>query len=335
MLSKRPGLLEMSFQSASPVPWSPISLARFRRKATARRQGDMASATTSAEPFGTYRLPAPLEALRRQGNALPDTFAGRRLASLIRKGCLLLGGDGPFDIPVFDGQRARVWPRSNRCEKRAFSGLRSWDRIEREFLADLVGNAPVGQPFSFVDAGANVGFYSLFVVDAATARGREARVLAIEPDPINGARLAFNIAASERTDIRVCSDALGGSERTAVLVDNTGNRGEVHLGRDGEAGERGVTVRVRPMLDILNEAGIDRIDALKLDIEGVEFETLSAFFASADFRLWPRHILLEVGRSGTTEAYEHCRRLGYEPVLTARINTILRRPAEQPVAADA
>ena len=188
----------------------------------------MTSAKTSAEPFGSYRLPGALEAFRRYGNALPDTFLGRRLASLIRKICLLYGGEGPFDIPVFKRQNARVYPRSNRCEKRAFCGLRSWDRVERGFLENAIASA--AQQFVFVDAGANVGFYSLFVVDACAQRDHAVRVLAIEPDPINRARLTFNIDASGCKDIALCNDALGGNDRMAVLVDESSNRGEVHLG---------------------------------------------------------------------------------------------------------
>lgn len=272
-----------------------------------------------------------LETFRRWGNALPDSFAGRRLASLIRKLCLLLGGDGPFDIPVFERQNARVYPRSNRCEKRAFSGLRSWDRAERAFLSDAIAKAV--DEFVFVDAGANVGFYSLFVVDACRQRDQAVKVVAIEPDPTNRARLTFNIDASQCADIAICSDALGGNERFAVLIDDSTNRGEVHLGGSvDEAGSdpQATRVRVRPLIDVLADNDISRIDALKLDIEGVEHETLDAFFSNADFDLWPELIVLEVGRSGTSDAYELCRRMGYEPVMSARINSILRRPASPP-----
>lgn len=291
----------------------------------------MELAKTSAEPFGTYRLPGKLEAFRRGGNTLPDSFLGRRMASLIRKLCLLLGGDGPFDIPVFERQNARVYPRSNRCEKRAFSGLRSWDRAERAFLGDAIAKA--ADEFVFVDAGANVGFYSLFVVDACAQREHPVKALAIEPDPINRARLTFNIVASHCHNVAICPDALGGNTRMAELVDHDSNRGEVRLGDtvdNGWSKPAATQVRVRPLVDVLAEHDVTRIDALKLDIEGVEHETLDAFFANAGFDLWPELIVLEVGRSGTSDAYELCRRMGYEPVMSARINSILRRPASPP-----
>lgn len=295
----------------------------------------MSCAETSEEPFGTFRLPLALEALRRCGNASPDTFLGRRLASLIRRICLRMGGHGPFDIPVFENQNARVYPRTNRCEKRAFSGLRSWDRAERDALEAAIAAAPRDRDFVFVDAGANVGFYSLFAVDAAMRSSRGARILAIEPDPVNRARLCFNIQASGCDTVAVSPFALGGSERLASLEGGNGNRGEVRL-RDAGDGEdsdtRATQVTVRPLASILADHNITRIDALKLDIEGVEHEVLDAFFASAEFDLWPELVLIEVGRSGTSDAYELCRRVGYEPVLTARLNSILRRPAGRPAA---
>ena len=92
---------------------------------------------------------------------------------------------------------------------------------------------------------------------------------------------------------------------------------------------------MRPLADVLAENDITRIDALKLDIEGVEFETLEAFFSSVDFDLWPELIVLEVGRSGTSDAFELCRRVGYTPAMSARINSILRRPASPPTTLDA
>lgn len=304
----------------------------------------MDAVETVTEPYGARRLGRVLEGVRRIGNRLPDTFAGRRLASVIRRICLRCGGAGPFDIPLFERQRARVYPRTNRCEKRAFSGLRSWDRAERKFLKAEIAAAPAERRFVFVDAGANVGFYSLFVTDAATGLGRQTTVLAIEPDAVNRARLSFNIAASKAANIAVCPDALGGTERFALLVDGEGNRGEVRLGDaaddmpiDSGTDEAGGArrVRVRLLGDVLARAGISRIDVLKLDIEGVEFETLEAFFARCPFTLWPEHIVLEVGRSGTSEAFELCRAKGYMPAMSARINSILRRPALPPAPLDA
>ncbi|AXS38990.1 FkbM family methyltransferase [Breoghania sp. L-A4] len=298
----------------------------------------MNTVETIAEPYGAYRLGRALEGIRRVGNRLPDTFAGRRLASVIRKLCLRCGGAGPFDIPLFERQHARVYPRTNRCEKRAFSGMRSWDRAERAFLRGEIETAPAGRPFVFVDAGANVGFYSLFVTDAAACLDRATTVLAIEPDAVNRGRLSFNISASQAEIIAVCPDALGGAERFAVLVDGESNRGEVRLcGAARPAAADGVVrrVRVRLLGDILTQAGISRIDVLKMDIEGEEFETLQAFFAKSPFALWPGHIVLEVGRSGTSKAFELCRANGYMPAMSARINSILRRPASPPATLDA
>ena len=44
---------------------------------------------------------------------------------------------------------------------------------------------------------------------------------------------------------------------------------------------------------ILDEAGVTRIDALKIDIEGFEDRALIAFFKEAPQTLWPRAVVIE------------------------------------------
>jgi FkbM family methyltransferase len=65
----------------------------------------------------------------------------------------------------------------------------------------------------FVDIGANVGLFSLFVASQA---GANAKILAIEPEPENVRRLRFNVAANPDAPIRVLPIALG--EATGMVA---------------------------------------------------------------------------------------------------------------------
>ena len=56
-----------------------------------------------------------------------------------------------------------------------------------------------GGSFTFVDVGANVGLYSLFVATRARSR---ARILALEPQPGIVDRLRFNLAANPDVEDR-------------------------------------------------------------------------------------------------------------------------------------
>jgi FkbM family methyltransferase len=285
-------------------------------------------------PFGALRLPGFAEQLRRAANRLKDDPVSRRVMSLVRRLCLL-GRDDPFDVDVFERCSARLYPRSNRCEKRVFLGVNSWDFEEREAIyAELKAQSrDDGRPFVFVDGGANVGLYSLFVASAAHQLGREARILAIEPDPTNLGRLNFNIAASQRLgDFQVAPYAIGAESGSARLTGGETNRGEVRLARDNEIGDSvtDITVTVKTLPEILGTADIDTIDVLKLDIEGAEYAALQGLFSHSPATTWPTMIVLEVGKSENfTDAYHLCVEYGYVLVQRTQLNAIMRRTSSE------
>jgi FkbM family methyltransferase len=275
-------------------------------------------------PFGAKRLPEPLERFRALANKLGAGPISRRVVSLARRG-LILGRNDPFDVNVFEFCHARLYPRTNRCERRVFLGVNSWDAAERDVLKAEIAAGVGDGPFVFVDCGANVGLYSLFAASEAARRGRWAWIVAIEPDPINLSRLRFNLSASGLEDAQVFGCALGDHEHTGCLLSLQVNRGEVRLAGEGDDMRGAVAVPVRTLPDVLREAGLDRVDAMKLDIEGAEYPTLRALFTDAPQSLWPSMVLLEIGkRHPRLDAYQLCLDHGYELVRRTRLNVILR-----------
>jgi FkbM family methyltransferase len=193
--------------------------------------------------------------------------------------------------------RMRLHPRDNGCEKNLLFTPQMYEPPEREELAREIAQVS-GRPFVFVDIGANVGLFSLFV--ASTARA--ARILAIEPEPGNFARLAFNIAANPGLPITPLALALGETEGTARILLNARDRGGTRMAAAGTqacgtlAGETragGVEVTCRPLLAVVSDAGLTGIDALKIDVEGAEDKVLVPFFRDAPAALWPGLIVIE------------------------------------------
>lgn len=275
-------------------------------------------------PFGTHALPAPIERLRRFGAGLGAGALGRRAASLIRR-IVCLGRDDPFDIEPFPRQRARLYPRDNLSEKRVFTAPGRWDAAERAALARAAAGA--GPVFRFVDAGANVGLYTL-AARATAPRGF--RGLAIEPDPENLRRLRFNLAASGAAEVAVAPVALSDREGEAVLAAAEGNRGEISLGTGS-----GLRVATRRLLDLVAGAGLDGIDALKIDIEGHEEPVLRAFLRDAPEALMPRLVLIEAPRGQETPALALLRSNGYVVTERTKLNAILTRAAARDAATGA
>ncbi|MBZ8133620.1 FkbM family methyltransferase [Afifella sp. IM 167] len=278
------------------------------------------SEATTHPPFGTHALPARLERLRRWSLARPASGANRRVASLIRRICLA-GRADPVDVEVFSRGKARLFPRSNRCEKAVFAGAQFWDLKERQALATAIaahGNDP---RFVFLDVGANVGLYSIFAAGEAEKANRPIRILAVEPDPMNRARLETNLTLSGAKNVTVVAKAIGGEAGSAQLAQPERNRGEVRLVRDG--GE-GASVAVATLPQLLAEHEIERIDAMKIDIEGEDEAALLTLFSQTGRQSWPRLLIAEAGRDESPSLIASVARHGYSLVERAGINAVFR-----------
>ena len=119
------------------------------------------------------------------------------------------------------------------------------------------------------DAGAFIGTFSLGV-----RRLSGARVLAIEPDPQAAAALRRNLDANAGGGCEIAETALGAAEGTLrpVLSESAHNRGTQRFEPAEDALGDAIPCTTLPRL----RARYGDYTALKLDIEGAEFETLSA-----------------------------------------------------------
>lgn len=189
----------------------------------------------------------------------------------------------PVDIR-YQQMKYRLYPQDNVTDHKLLFGSRQREREELEALQQYVSGGGI-----FVDIGANIGHYTLM----AAAFGA-ARIVAIEPNPEALDRLGFNTAANELGDrVDIVQTALGETDGEATLyvpVDGDMGSGKVS---NSEISGRQVTVSIRPLTAVLQERGIDHVDALKIDVEGMEDRVLFPFFESAPASLWPGLIIIE------------------------------------------
>lgn len=270
-------------------------------------------------PFGTYALPPAREAWRKKASGYKDTRIGRALISRARKKAL--GGDvGPFDTEIESGVYARLYPSENRCEKRAFAGVQVWDLAERSALKAAIDD---GQetPFVFLDVGANVGLYSLYVNAYARQADRASQIIAIEPGVETCARLEANIAASE-ANVQIIRAAVSNAPGTGHLGGGDINRGEARLSARSDTTE---TVVIDTLPRIARTLGITRIDAMKVDIEGHDLKALTTFFEDASPKLHPSLLILETGREPNSPLIELCGSNDYVVTERTKLNTILKK----------
>jgi FkbM family methyltransferase len=275
---------------------------------------------TSEAPFGAHAPNLFDRAVMALTARLPDSWAGLKLAMALRR-LVTMRMDAADALDVERWRlRMRLHPRDNGCEKNLLFTPQMYEPPEREELAREITRVGA-RPFVFVDVGANVGLFSLYVAATAPA----ARVLAIEPEPGNFARLAFNIAANPGVPITPLPLALGDAEGTAQIVLNERDRGGTRLATDGMQG-RGVAVRCRPLLAVVTEAGVTGIDALKIDVEGAEDMVLVPFFRDAPPSLWPHLVVIEDSSAEwSTDLFALLKAKGYEVSSRSKQNVMLRR----------
>ena len=245
------------------------------------------TAVFDPSPWGTHLPGAYDRAVLALTRAMPANWLGQRLAILFRRLVMRRIGEGCIDTMLW-GMRLRLYPRRNGCEKNALFTPQMYDTMERRVLAEAVAGA--SGAFIFVDIGANVGLYSLYL--ASCGRCAHARHRAAAR---NSRTARFHLAANPSAKVDVMPIALSDREGEATLVLNDSDSGGTHLDKqDGreEAGER-ISVPCKPLMAVLAEAGIAAIGALKIDVEGAEDIVLAPFLRDAPASLLPRLILIE------------------------------------------
>jgi len=118
----------------------------------------------------------------------------------------------------------------------------------------------------FVDVGANFGVYALV---ASKLVGETGRVLAFEPTAQSFATLQQNIALNHFSNVGAFQVALAQTVGKSWLYharDPVGNS----LGKDPLWRDEGEEVQTEALDNLLGEKGVERVDAIKIDVEGAE-----------------------------------------------------------------
>lgn len=150
-------------------------------------------------------------------------------------------------------------------------------------------------PEVILDIGANIGVTARYLAH----RFPKARVICFEPVPENFAILQKNIAGIPR--ISAHNFGLGSEDLELDLVIPTGsdyNKGGFSLHSAATDGPK-ARVLIRNATTALNELGIHKVDVIKIDTEGAEYDILTAL--PAPLLRDTRWIYGEVHSEGLTE----------------------------------
>ena len=267
----------------------------------------------ASPPFGAFaptQAQATIIALAQRSRLKRGAFRPMlsRLLNLLRA--------GPVDVS-YQGASFRFYHQASATERGALFNP-DYNLEELDFLR---AHTPEGGVF--IDIGANVGTYAMVL---ARHVGRSGNVIAIEPHPVTHARLAFNRAASGFAQVGLVAAAAGPSDGDLMIETDGDNLGASHI-VTGKAASNAIRVPSLRLQRILGDAGVDHVDALKIDVEGYEDRVLTGFFKDAPPSLWPRAVVIE--HLSRSEWLDDCiadmRARGYAEAGKTRSNTLLVR----------
>jgi FkbM family methyltransferase len=138
---------------------------------------------------------------------------------------------------------------------------RVWERFETRVVREILRYVDC-----FVDAGANIGWYS--VVAGLALRGR-GTVLAFEPDSSNFALLARNVAENGLDHVRLHQAALADAPGARTLFRSAENLGDHRLYESGSEGREAVSVAVTTFDEAVSPV-ISGPCLVKIDTQGSE-----------------------------------------------------------------
>ncbi len=169
---------------------------------------------------------------------------------------------------------------------------------------------------TFVDVGANVGYFSIL---SASLVGTSGRVIACEPGPYALERLRQTVAGNNLSQITVVGAGLSDFDGTVKLFEPKGHGNYTPTMVPNIGGEP-VSVPVRRFDKLAAELGLPRVDLMKIDVEGHEprvfagaSELLHTGFVRAVLCEFNDHWLRQTG-SSAQELMSLLNRLGFVDV---------------------
>lgn len=177
--------------------------------------------------------------------------------------------DEPRYMQWLEGLEVLITPREQMSQAVYVSGL-------YEPCTSVVLRRLLHAGDTFVDVGANVGWFSLL---ASRWVGPHGLVLSVEPSQRECSRLRGHVAHNHLTNVRVLQIAAGREEGEGVL----------HVADERHSGlntlkpafmyddvRESYTERVRvvPLDALVEREGIPRVDVIKIDVEGAEYDVV-------------------------------------------------------------
>lgn len=173
------------------------------------------------------------------------------------------------------------------------------------------------QGMTCLDVGANIGYYATF---ESKIVGDQGKVIAIEPSPINFRYLKHNLSLQNKNNFEAYNIAAGNIEENLdfLIFNKKSNYCQVlRQGQDIPPETKVISVPTKQIDTLLKENPIDKLDLLRMDIEGYEWEAIQG--AKETIKKFNPMIKIEVhlsviGSDITKKIFEFLKNNGYNTV---------------------
>lgn len=131
----------------------------------------------------------------------------------------------------------------------------------------------VKEPWNIMDVGANIGTTALTFAQLAS----KGRVIAFEPNSTNFKRLSENASLNQAKNISLNNVGLGSKDEQVKLyvIDETNpGMNRILNGASVQDSVRSEVITIKRLDDFLTKEALERVDLVKIDVEGYEFNVL-------------------------------------------------------------
>ncbi len=224
-------------------------------------------------------------------------------------------GNKPVDI-YYNKLKLRVSPFGNSIESNILFSSKIREKEELRIIKNFTNASTL-----FLDIGANFGYYSIFVAEFGARR-----CISFEPQPILINRIKENRAINDLTHkIDIAPFALGDFEGKVKLQISKSELGSSAIGRNIETNEL-IEVEQKTLEVALHEFKENKVDIIKIDVEGSEDKILHPYFSKLEKEYLPSLIIIENNAADwDINIIEWLQQTGYKKIGKTRGNVFLKK----------
>ncbi|QWD76427.1 FkbM family methyltransferase [Polynucleobacter sp. MWH-UH24A] len=175
---------------------------------------------------------------------------------------------------------------SESVERELLFAPQLFDWREIRFLAEALNPGSL-----FLDLGSNIGGYSLALSHIV---GKNGCIVAVDADPYSFENLCRTINLNNISQIIPVNKGIWSSDRDFHFEPQLyGNRGGGRMVLNST--DTSIQISCMSLKNLLNDTlgSFEKIAALKIDVEGSEYEVLKSFFEDVEKDKWPTRMIVE------------------------------------------